>query len=150
MYFAFLFMSIEILKSHVSCSFDGAFPFEKKIDSNDFTQQVVAKAIWFFSFWHTIFHFANYSLNSVGTLSFFKKYGWEGTPFFTGFVALYSLFIIFWWLFLFSFFFFCFLLLSLSCLLISFTFLSLSFFPPIWIVDLHICLSVCPFIFWIL
>ena len=57
--------------------------------------QVIAKAVFFFAWLHTVCHFANYYEASGGTLAFFRKWGWGGTAFFTGFIILVAMFFIY-------------------------------------------------------
>jgi len=66
-------------------------PLSKNIEFH----KLIAYFIFVFAWGHTIFHFANYELASVGTLHTFEKFGWGGTTFLTGFFILLSMFFIY-------------------------------------------------------
>lgn len=66
-------------------------PLSKNIEFH----KLIASVVFFFAWVHTLCHFGNYALSSVGTLRAFRKYGWGGTTFLTGFVILLAMFFIY-------------------------------------------------------
>ena len=85
------FLVIFCLCSCHVVAFRSYVPLSKNVEFH----KIIAKVVFFFAWLHTIMHFANYTLASRGTLALFKKFGWGGTTFFTGFVILLSMFFIY-------------------------------------------------------
>mmetsp|Transcript_17407 Transcript_17407/g.35557 ORF Transcript_17407/g.35557 Transcript_17407/m.35557 type:complete len:708 (+) Transcript_17407:2-2125(+) len=74
-----------------------AHPFTRfvPLSKNVEFHKLVAKVVFFFAWVHTLCHFGNYALASSGTLRLFKKWGWGGTTFLTGFFILFAMFFIY-------------------------------------------------------
>jgi hypothetical protein len=74
-----------------SYSFARYVPIQKNIEFH----KLVAFTVCIMTIGHIIGHYANLVYSYDITLAFFKKWGWEGTAFFTGSVILVAMFVIF-------------------------------------------------------
>jgi hypothetical protein len=74
-----------------------AHPFTRYVplSKNLEFHKIIGVAIFWFSWGHTVFHFANYALSKYGTLLYFTKFGWGGTDFLTGFIICFAMQIIY-------------------------------------------------------